>query len=106
MTDERPQGPQLLPWTSRAISGWDQVQLDEGGHRRRAIVLAVVSLVLAALGLTVHTVFLAFAAVTIGIAAIEWAMWRRSRPVSRIPDYRPIPTVEVDLDDPEPTSGS
>lgn len=70
----------------------------EGRHRRRTIVFAVAAILLATLGVFVGEFVLALAVVAAGLAAIEWAMWRRSRPRSRIPDHRPVDTVDVPLD--------
>ena len=103
MTGEPPplaRGERLYRWSPRAVASWDDLHMAEGRHRRRAIVLAVAAIVLGTSSVFVGEFFLALALVAAGLAAIEWAMWRRSRPRSRIPDYRPPGPVDVPLDEP------
>ena len=73
--------------------------MDEGGHLRRTVAFSILGILLLVAGVFAHQVFLSLALLAAILVAIEYAMWRRSRPTSRIPDYRPTPTVEIELDD-------
>ncbi len=97
--DQRPAGDPTMRWNERAFGGWDRVRMDEGDHRRRSVVLAVVVVLLLVLGFVIHPVFSGLALLAAILLAIEYAMWRRSRPTSRIPDYRPPPHVNIELED-------
>lgn len=85
----RPQGERTLRWSERSVDGWDGLQMSEGRHGQRAIFFAVATGLLLVTGAVVDQLFLALGVVAGLFALIEWAMWRRSRPRSRLPDHRP-----------------
>lgn len=94
----RPVGDPTMRWSERAYGTWDEMSMAEGRHRRPAIGYAVVTVACLVAGVLFHAFFLALALPFAALGAIEIAMWRRSRPTSRIPDYRRPDRAEIDLD--------
>jgi hypothetical protein len=78
--------------------------LDER-HRQHAqhlrILFGAVALI-GLLGVVIHPGFLYFAAVLAIPATVELAMLRTTRSRTKIPDHRPRPPIEVELDGPPP----
>ncbi|MCB0969044.1 MAG: hypothetical protein KDB37_19610 [Ilumatobacter sp.] len=95
----RPSGDPSMRWNEHAYGSWDEMSMGDGRHRRLTIAYAVAAAVCLAAGALVHTFFFAIALLVGGMVAVEYAMWRRSRPTSRIPDYRDPDPAEIDLDD-------
>lgn len=96
----RPSGDPAMRWNEHAYGSWDEMSMSEGRHRRLAVAYAVVALVCLLAGLLFHAFFLALALLVGALGALEYAMWRRSRPTSRIPDHRPPDRAEIDLEQP------
>ena len=96
----RPVGDPTMRWNERAYGSWDEMSMGEGRHRRLAIVYAVATVACLFAGALFHAFFLALALLPATLCAVEYAMWRRSSPTSRIPDYRQREPVEIDLEQP------
>lgn len=87
-----PVGDPFMRLNSRAVGNWNELQMDEGGHGRRTRWFVATAIALVAVGAFVQPALIAFALVPAMLGGLEYAMYRRSRPVSKIPDYRPQPT--------------
>ncbi|TDT14812.1 hypothetical protein BDK89_0369 [Ilumatobacter fluminis] len=96
----RPAGDPTLRWNERAYGSWDEMPMGDGRHRRLAIVYLAATAVCLLGGALFHPFFLALALLFAALGAVEYAMWRRSRPTSRIPDYRQPEPAEIDLEQP------
>lgn len=96
-------GPdETTPFYRRSADGfeyWGDLENREAQHRRHARNLLIVVLLLAVLAVVVHPVLLGFGLVLTPLLLLELWMVRRSRAGSRIPDYRPVDPVEIELDD-------
>jgi hypothetical protein len=67
-------------------------------HRRHIIVLTTLITASVVLAVVVHSAILGFNLFFVPFLLLEMWMFRRSRPTSKIPDFRPPDTVEVELD--------
>ena len=94
----RPVGDPTMRWNERAYASWDEMSMAEGRHCRLAIGYAVVTVACLVAGVLFHAFFLALALLPATLFAVEYAMWRRSRPTSRIPDYRQTDRAEIELE--------
>ena len=94
----RPVGDPTMRWNERAYGSWDEMPMGDGRHRRLAIVYAVATAVCLFGGAVFHTFFLGLALLPGALGAVEYAMWRRSRPTARIPDYRRPDPAEIELE--------
>ena len=94
----RPVGDPTMRWNERAYGSWDEMAMAEGRHRRLAIGYAVATVVCLVAGVLFQPFFLALALLPATLCAVEYAMWRRSRPTSRIPDYRRPDRAEIELE--------
>lgn len=94
----RPAGDPTLRWNERAFGSWDEMPMGDGRHRRLAIVYLAATVVGMVAGVVFHSFFFALALLFGALGAVEYAMWRRSRPTSRIPDYRQPEPAEIELE--------
>ena len=78
---------------------WSELEAVHAQHRHHVRNLLGIGAALAALAVVVHPVMLGFVAALAPLLLLELWMGRRSRPTSKIPDFRPSERLEVELDD-------
>jgi amino acid permease len=79
---------------------WDELDAHHARHRRSLIVLTVAAAVLFVGGIAVSSAFIALAIALLAMATVQFVMFRKSRSRVPIPDYRPMPPADVELDGP------
>jgi hypothetical protein len=79
---------------------WNDLAARHAQHRRHVRNLLVVMVVVVVLAAAVDVNMLGVAALVGPLLVLELWMVRRSRPTSRIPDYRAPDRVEIELDEP------
>jgi hypothetical protein len=92
------QASSLFGLSGDTVAFWDELDERHAQHRRHLVYLGIISTVLVVAGIVIHDAFSYFLTFPGMLAAVEWFMLRRTRSTSKIPDYRPAPTVEIDLE--------
>ena len=77
---------------------WGNLDVRHAQHRQHVKLLLIAIALICVPGILVHPGFFAFAAGLLILVVVELFMMRQTRSRSKIPDYRPPDTVEIDLD--------
>lgn len=86
------------PANADGLEYWRDVAALHIEHRHHVRNLLGVAAALAVLAVVIDPVMLGFVAALTPLLLLELWMVRRSRPTSRIPDYRSTARVDIDID--------